>query len=116
MTQRNGSFGVVSRYVKLMARWRTLLTELLFKVGLAHDLKKFRANEIEKGRIQQEQKRLDKKRTQLDWGVPLDKLDVISWDDYLDQCKSGRSLVSISGMCVLNISQCIFQFFWSITG
>lgn len=40
------------------------------KVGLAYDLKQFKSNEIEKGRVQQQQKKLDQKRAQLDWGTP----------------------------------------------
>ena len=55
------------------------------QVGLAYDLKQFRANEIEKGRLQQQQKKLDQKRGKLDWGVPLDQLPVMEWDDYVDQ-------------------------------
>ena len=27
---------------------------------------------VEKGRVQQQQKKLDQKRSKLDWGVPLD--------------------------------------------
>ncbi|KAL9058473.1 MAG: hypothetical protein Q9162_001769 [Coniocarpon cinnabarinum] len=68
------------------------------KVGLAYDLKQFRANEIEKGRLQQAQKKLDQKRSRLDWGVPLESLPVMEWDDYIDQCKNGRCLISISGI------------------
>ncbi|KAK3062218.1 stearoyl-CoA 9-desaturase, partial [Teratosphaeriaceae sp. CCFEE 6253] len=44
------------------------------QMGLAYDLKQFRSNEIEKGRLQQQQKKLDQKRTKLDWGVPLEQL------------------------------------------
>lgn len=68
------------------------------QVGLAHDLKQFRNNEIEKGRLQQQQKKIDRKRAQLDWGTPLDQLPVMEWDDYVDQCSNGRSLVTVSGI------------------
>ena len=68
------------------------------RTGLAYDLKQFRSNEIEKGRLQQQQKKLDQKRSRLDWGVPLESLPVMEWDDYLDQCKNGRCLISISGI------------------
>ena len=68
------------------------------QVGLAYDLKQFRSNEIEKGRLQQQQKKLDQKRSRLDWGTPIETLPVMEWDDYLDQCKNGRPLVSISGI------------------
>jgi stearoyl-CoA desaturase (delta-9 desaturase) len=68
------------------------------QVGLAHDLKQFRSNEIEKGRIQQQQKKIDQKRAQLDWGVPLEQLPVMEWDDYVDQSKNGRALVAVAGV------------------
>ena len=68
------------------------------KVGLAYDLKQFRANEIEKGRIQQQQKKLDQHRAKLDWGIPLDQLAVMEWDDYVDQANNGRGLVAVAGV------------------
>lgn len=72
-------------------------------VGLAYDLKQFRKNEIEKGRVQQLQKKLDQKRSKLDWGVPLDELPIIEWDDFVAQSKKspdgpGRALVTIAGI------------------
>jgi stearoyl-CoA desaturase (delta-9 desaturase) len=66
--------------------------------GLAYDLKQFRANEIEKGRVQQQQKKLDQKRSQLDWGTPLEQLPVIGWDDFVEQSKDGKALVAIAGV------------------
>lgn len=66
--------------------------------GLAYDLNTFRANEIEKGRLQQMQKKLDAKRAQLDWGVPLEQLPVISWDDFVAESKSGKALVAVAGV------------------
>ncbi|KAF2217935.1 hypothetical protein CERZMDRAFT_31589 [Cercospora zeae-maydis SCOH1-5] len=74
--------------------------------GLAYDLKQFRANEIEKGRLQQQQKKLDQKRAKLDWGVPLEQLPVLEWDDYVDQVKNGRALVAVAGV-VHDVSQFI---------
>lgn len=68
------------------------------KIGLAYNLKQFRANEIEKGRVQQQQKKLDQQRHKLDWGVPLEQLPVMEWDDYIDQCKNGRALISVAGV------------------
>ena len=68
------------------------------QVGLATDLKQFRSNEIEKGRVQQAQKKLDQKRSRLDWGVPLESLPVMEWDDYVDQTKNGRGLVAVAGV------------------
>jgi len=68
------------------------------KLGLAYDLKEFRQNEIEKGRVQQLQKKLDQKRATLDWGTPLEQLPVISWDDFVAEAKNGKALVSIAGV------------------
>ncbi|TQV92761.1 acyl-CoA desaturase [Cordyceps javanica] len=69
------------------------------QLGLASDLKQFRHNEIEKGRVQQLQKKLDRKRAQLDWGVPIAELPVISWDDFVDQARDGgRALTVVSGV------------------
>ncbi|KAJ4153505.1 hypothetical protein LMH87_009989 [Akanthomyces muscarius] len=69
------------------------------QLGLASELKQFRHNEIEKGRVQQLQKKLDEKRAALDWGVPIADLPVISWDDFVEQARDqGRALTAISGV------------------
>lgn len=68
------------------------------QLGLASDLKTFRQNEIDKGRLQQQQKKLDQQRVKLDWGVPLEQLPVIDWDDFVAQAKDGRGLVAIAGV------------------
>jgi stearoyl-CoA desaturase (delta-9 desaturase) len=67
-------------------------------LGLAYDLKQFKTNEIEKGRLQQLQKKLDQKRATLDWGIPLEQLPIISWDDYQTEAKDGRALVAVAGV------------------
>lgn len=67
-------------------------------IGLASNLKQFRANEIKKGRVQQLQKRVDKKRSQLDWGVPLERLPVFSWDNFVADCQGGKPLIAIAGV------------------
>ncbi|KAF2144775.1 uncharacterized protein K452DRAFT_266873 [Aplosporella prunicola CBS 121167] len=68
------------------------------QLGLASDLKQFRANEIEKGRLQMSQKKLDRKRATLDWGTPLSQLPVMDWDDYVEQCRNGRALIAVAGV------------------
>ncbi|KAI9827471.1 MAG: stearoyl-CoA 9-desaturase [Thelocarpon impressellum] len=68
------------------------------QLGLAYDLKQFRQNEIDKGRLQQEQKKLDQMRDRLDWGVPLDRLPLMEWDDFRAQALAGRPLVAIAGV------------------
>ncbi|KAL6884122.1 delta-9 fatty acid desaturase [Trichoderma longibrachiatum] len=76
-------------------KWMICLWKL---TGLAYDLKQFRANEIEKGRVQQLQKKLDQKRATLDWGTPLEQLPVVDWDDFVAQSKNGKALVAIAGV------------------
>jgi stearoyl-CoA desaturase (delta-9 desaturase) len=66
--------------------------------GLSYNLKQFRSNEIEKGRLQMAQKKLNAKRSKLDWGLPLSQLPVIEWDDFKDRCAKGEALVSIAGV------------------
>ncbi|KAH8743355.1 delta-9 fatty acid desaturase [Diaporthe sp. PMI_573] len=44
------------------------------------------------------EKKLDQKQGKLDWGVPLEQLPVIDWDDYVEQAKNGRGLVAIAGV------------------
>merc|ERR1712137_1281292 len=69
------------------------------QMGLAYDLKQFRSNEIEKGRVQQLQKKIDQKRSKLDWGVPLVQLPVVGWDDFQAQASAnGAALVAIAGV------------------
>ncbi|KAI4164241.1 MAG: hypothetical protein LQ342_002206 [Letrouitia transgressa] len=68
------------------------------QMGLAFNLKQFKQNEIEKGRVQQQQKKLDQKRWKLDWGVPIEALPMMEWDDFQDQVKNGRGLVTVAGI------------------
>ncbi|KAK3369027.1 hypothetical protein B0T24DRAFT_595816 [Lasiosphaeria ovina] len=68
------------------------------QMGLAYNLKTFPQNEIEKGRLQQLQKKLDQKRTTLDWGIPLENLPVVSWDDFVAESKNGKAWVAIAGV------------------
>ncbi|KAF2011305.1 stearic acid desaturase [Aaosphaeria arxii CBS 175.79] len=68
------------------------------KVGLAYNLKQFRANEIEKGRLQQQQKKVDQMRAKLDWGIPLSQLPVLEWDDFTDRCAKGEALIAVGGV------------------
>jgi stearoyl-CoA desaturase (delta-9 desaturase) len=66
-------------------------------VGLTGSLKTFRFSEIEKRRVQQSQKDLSKHAAGLDWGVPLETLPVVSWDEYVRDSKA-QSLVAIGGV------------------
>lgn len=66
--------------------------------GLAHNLKRFRHNEIEKGRIQQSRKRLDEQGRKLDWGTPIGSLPVIEWAEYQKRVVAGEKLILIEGV------------------
>lgn len=70
------------------------------RLGLAQNLKQFRQNEIEKGRVQQLQKKLDVKRSKLNWGTPIPQLPVMTWDEFQTESAKadGRALVAISGV------------------
>ncbi|KAB2102580.1 Acyl-CoA desaturase [Alternaria gaisen] len=80
-------------------KWLIWIMSIIPLFPLTYDLKTFRSNEIEKGRLQQQQKALDQKRSKLDWGVPLAQLPVISWDDFQAQASAnGAALVAIAGV------------------
>ncbi|KEY73475.1 hypothetical protein S7711_07499 [Stachybotrys chartarum IBT 7711] len=68
------------------------------RIGLASHLQQFPRNEIEKGRVQQLQKKVDQKRSELDWGIPVSKLPVYEWQDYMQAVNSGQLLLAITGM------------------
>ncbi|CZR63905.1 probable delta-9 fatty acid desaturase [Phialocephala subalpina] len=68
------------------------------QIGLASDLKTCRRNEIEKGRLQQLQKKLDEKRCTINWGIPLEDLPLVDWDDYRERALNGEALVAVAGV------------------
>jgi stearoyl-CoA desaturase (delta-9 desaturase) len=70
------------------------------RLRLARNLKRFKQNEIDKGRNQQVRKRLDEKDRSLDWGPPLSQLPILQWDEFQAKCKGegGRALVAIAGV------------------
>jgi stearoyl-CoA desaturase (delta-9 desaturase) len=76
-------------------KWSILVWKQL---GLATNLKQFWNNEIEKGRVQQLQKKVNKRRATLDWGVPLNQLPVIDWDDFITETQSGKALIAVAGV------------------
>lgn len=67
-------------------------------VGLASHLQMFPNNEIEMGRSQQLQKSVNRHRAQLRWGVPVEDLPVITWDEYISDVQDGKSLMVIAGV------------------
>ena len=73
------------------------------QVGLAHNLRMFRQNEIEKGKLQQQQKKLDLRLDRLQ-SSNIDQLPVMGWTEYQDHVHDGRSWIAIAGV-VLDVSQ-----------
>ncbi|OLL24565.1 Acyl-CoA desaturase, partial [Neolecta irregularis DAH-3] len=73
------------------------LIRLFHVLGLASGLRQFPSNEIQKGIVQQRQKKLDQWRGRLDWGVPVDQLPVIEYDDYIEAAKE-KNLILMSGV------------------
>lgn len=68
------------------------------KLGLASELKKFRQNEIEKGRVQQQQKALDKAQAGSTWPFSLERLPVVGWSEFRRRVGEGEKLVVVAGV------------------
>ncbi|KAJ3116047.1 hypothetical protein HDU96_010513 [Phlyctochytrium bullatum] len=65
--------------------------------GLTDHLKEFPHNEIVKGRVMMQQKKIDEVKKKLDWGVPLDKLKEMTFDEVTKEIEeTGRQLIIIS--------------------
>ena len=68
------------------------------QLGFAYDLKKFKQNEIEKGRYQQQQKALDIRRAKSTWPHALERLPVVGWEEFQQRTANGESLLVIAGV------------------
>lgn len=69
----------------------------LSKLGLTWNLKTFSQNAIEQGLFQQQQKKLNKLKSQLEWGTPVSELPV--WDqDHFNKIAKQEGLIIISGI------------------
>lgn len=66
--------------------------------GLAYDLKKFSHNAIQQALVQQQQKKLDRQRSKLNWGPQLTDLPVWDKQDFLREMNKRKGLVVISGI------------------
>ncbi|KAK6465824.1 hypothetical protein DFJ63DRAFT_321845 [Scheffersomyces coipomensis] len=69
----------------------------LYRLGLAWNLKTFSQNAIEQGLLQQQQKKLDRLRQELNWGTPVDQLPVWTREEFNEKAKS-EGLILISGI------------------
>lgn len=69
----------------------------LSKVGLAWNLKTFSQNAIEQGLFQQQQKKLDRMKQQLNWGTSVNDLPI--WDqEHFNEIAKKEGLLIISGI------------------
>lgn len=68
------------------------------QIGLATNLRRFPQNEIEKGRLQREQEKINEKATNLNWGVPLTELPVMTWEEFKQRARTGCNLIVINGV------------------
>lgn len=88
---RNG----VHWYAYDPSKWTIWIMSVL---GLTFDLKRFPDNEIEKGRLQMSQKRLENKMSGLNWGLPVEELPLFTKDDIKRRCLEGSSLVIVNDL------------------
>ncbi|ODQ83114.1 hypothetical protein BABINDRAFT_159571 [Babjeviella inositovora NRRL Y-12698] len=68
------------------------------KLGLAYNLKTFSQNAIQQGLLQQQQKKLDRLRSNLNWGTPLSELPVWDKSEFFEKSKVQPGLCIISGI------------------
>jgi stearoyl-CoA desaturase (delta-9 desaturase) len=67
--------------------------------GLAYNLKKFPQNEVIKGQVYMVEKKVQKVKDGLNWGIPINKLPVYTWDEFQDLTKKqGKSWILIEGV------------------
>ncbi|KAI8072610.1 delta-9 desaturase [Gongronella butleri] len=75
------------------------LIELCATVGLTTNLKTFPANEVLKGKIQMEEKRLFEKKQYVDYGTAVDQLPLYTWDQFQEQVREhGKQWLLIQGI------------------
>ncbi|OZJ06163.1 hypothetical protein BZG36_00994, partial [Bifiguratus adelaidae] len=68
-------------------------------IGLAYNLKTFPHNEIVKGTIQMQEKKIADIKKILKWGKPISELPAISWDEFQSLCKNdGKQWILIEGI------------------
>ncbi|KAJ3279611.1 hypothetical protein HK104_001302 [Borealophlyctis nickersoniae] len=77
-------------------KWVIWLASLF---GLTYNLRTFPANEIQKGRLQMQQKKIDALKKKLDWGKPLDTLPAYTFSAFQREVQdNGRQLIVIEGV------------------
>lgn len=84
-----------------ITKWIIKMFECL---SLASNLKRFRESEIEKGRIQQMFKRLNKRSSTLDWGKQLCELPIMEWNEYQRLVNTEGQLLTVVEGVVHDVS------------
>ncbi|KAI8825141.1 uncharacterized protein EV422DRAFT_517591 [Fimicolochytrium jonesii] len=68
-------------------------------VGLTYNLNKFPDNEVQKGRLQMQAKKIEDLKKKLNWGTPLEKLPELTFEDVQSQIRdNGKQLTIIDGV------------------
>ncbi|KAI8833937.1 hypothetical protein BC829DRAFT_407534 [Chytridium lagenaria] len=73
--------------------------------GLTNDLKQFPENEIVKGRVMMQQKKIDEIKKRLDWGVPIETLKVVTFEDVTREIEQTRRPLIIIGDMVYDVTK-----------
>jgi len=66
--------------------------------GLTYDLKRFPANEIEKGRLQMKEKAVQRELSKLNWGPDVLSMPLFTMDDVKRRCLEGSSLIIVNNL------------------
>jgi len=74
------------------------LIYILSLVGLTYNMKRFSSNEIEKGALQMEMKKLDQRKALLKWGPEISSLPEYTLDQVKEKVKEGAQLIIIEGI------------------
>jgi len=74
------------------------LIGLLASFGLTYNLKTISKPEIEKARLQMQQRRVDSEKAKLEFGKRYDNLPEMTWNDFHQKVSKGAALVVIEGI------------------
>ncbi|TPX36517.1 hypothetical protein SmJEL517_g01184 [Synchytrium microbalum] len=68
-------------------KWLIFIASL---VGLTYNLKMFPENEVAKGRIQMQEKKIAELKQKLNWGKPLEQLPEWEWTKFVSACEKDK--------------------------
>lgn len=77
-----------------------IFIRMLAALGFAYNLKQFPRNEIEKGKLQMKQKKLDEKKAELCWGPDPATLPIITSEELQKRVSAGEKLCILDGFIV----------------